>query len=337
MGFLIIRKPTFLLPHFSLACNKFILVKTTKKIPKTFIVFFIISLFIWLLITFSKEYTAEVTIPIVFKNIPQNKLLQQSSQDELRLSVKASGFKLATAKIRNKAIDIDASKVKQTKKGKYYIISKKQFLKIQAQLRTGIYLQSIEKDTISLNIGELVSKYVPVLPKLNLEYHIGYNLLKPITIKPDSILISGPSSEINEIKNLALEPFILKNIKTDFTEALKLEKPSEFKNIKFKDTKVIVSGKVDKFTEGEIKVPFTIKNKPDGVNITMLNEEIQLVFTVALTNFNKISKASFKIECDYSMYEKNNLTYLVPKVISKPNFVRNVKLLPSKIDFLIQK
>lgn len=69
----------------------------------------------------------------------------------------------------------------------------------------------------------------------------------------------------------------------------------------------------------------------------MLNEEIQLVFTVALTNFNKISKASFKIECDYSMSEKNNLTYLVPKVISKPNFVRNVKLLPSKIDFLIQK
>ena len=51
----------------------------------------------------------------------------------------------------------------------------------------------------------------------------------------------------------------------------------------------------------------------------------------------KVSKLSFKIECDYSVSEKNNLGYLIPKIIEKPDFIKSVKIIPTKVDFLIQK
>ena len=35
--------------------------------------------------------------------------------------------------------------------------------------------------------------------------------------------------------------------------------------------------------------------------------------------------------------EKNNLGYLIPKIITKPDFIKSVKIIPTKIDFLIQK
>ena len=312
--------------------------KTFKKIPKTLIIFVIISFFIWLLITFSKEYTTEINLPVTFINIPQSKLLKEPNLTKnLQLSVKGSGFKLLITQISNKKLRIDASKLKKKKKDSYYLLSKNQFLKIQKQLFTGIYLQSIELDTISLEVGTLASKYVKIKPDLDLSYHIGYDLLQPIVLQPDSILISGPLSQIKDIGYLELTPFSKKDIKNNFTKKISIKKTNELKNIKFTDKEVVLSGSVDKFTEGKLMVPFTIKNKPDSINLTILNDEIQLAYVVALSNFNKVSKTSFKIECDYLLSEENNLSYLIPKVVLKPDFVRNIKLLPSQIDFLIQK
>ncbi|WP_334058495.1 CdaR family protein [Polaribacter sp. P097] len=311
--------------------------KTSKKIPKTFFVFVVISFFIWLLITFSKEYVTEVTLPVQYSNIPQNKLLQKAPIKELNLSIKATGFKIAITELRKKMITIDASKLQQKKVNQYYILTRNQFLNIQKQLMNGVDLQEIEKDTINLNIDELASKYVALKPNLELEYHIGYDLLNEVSIQPDSILISGPSSQIESISQLELENLILTDIKSDFSHELSILKPKDLENIKLTTSTVTINGSVDKFTEGTINVPFTINNLPDNVNVTILNEEIQIVFVVALSNFNEVSKSSFKVECDYEMSANNDLSYLIPKITLKPSFVRSVKLYPSKIDFLIQK
>jgi len=311
--------------------------KTSKKIPKTFFVFVVISFFIWLLITFSKEYVTEVTLPVQYSNIPQNKLLQKAPIKELNLSIKATGFKIAITELRKKIITIDASKLQQKKANQYYILTRNQFLNIQKQLMNGVDLQEIEKDTINLNIDELASKYVALKPNLELEYHIGYDLLNEVSIQPDSILISGPSSQIESISQLQLEKLTLTDIKSDFSHELSILKPKDLEIIKLTTSTVTINGSVDKFTEGTINVPFTINNLPDNVNVTILNEEIQIVFVVALSNFNEVSKSSFKVECDYEMSANNDLSYLIPKITLKPSFVRSVKLYPSKIDFLIQK
>lgn len=311
--------------------------KTSKKIPKTFFVFVVISFFIWLLITFSKEYVTEVTLPVQYSNIPQNKLLQKAPIKVLNLSIKATGFKIAITELRKKIITIDASKLQQKKANQYYILTRNQFLNIQKQLMNGVDLQEIEKDTINLNIDELASKYVALKPNLELEYHIGYDLLNEVSIQPDSILISGPSSQIESISQLELENLTLTDIKSDFSHELSILKPKDLENIKLTTSTVTINGSVDKFTEGTINVPFTINNLPDNVNVTILNEEIQIVFVVALSNFNEVSKSSFKVECDYEMSANNDLSYLIPKITLKPSFVRSVKLYPSKIDFLIQK
>ena len=55
-----------------------------------------------------------------------------------------------------------------------------------------------------------------------------------------------------------------------------------------------------------------------------------------ILSFN-VSESSFLVECDFEVSEKNNLTYLIPKIISQPDFIKSVKIIPKEIDFLIQK
>ena len=311
--------------------------KPSKKIPKTFFSFLIISSLIWLLITFSKEYTTVITYPITYTNLPQDKLLQQTPIKEINIAVKATGFKILRAKINKKIIKLEASQLNRKSKSKFYFLPKNQKSKIEKQLITGLQLQEIGQDTIYLNLGLLTSKKIALKPNVAINYHIGYDLLGELKYTPDSIVISGPESQINTINHLNLSELVLNDVKSDFEKEVSILKPKQQENLKFTITKATIFGKVDKFTEGTLQVPFTVKNLPDKTNLTILTENIEVVFVVALSNFAKVSEASFKIECDYKVSEDNNLRYLIPKVVMKPNFLKSLKITPTKIDFLIQK
>tara|TARA_B100000795_G_scaffold269735_1_gene260128 strand:- start:2280 stop:3212 length:933 start_codon:yes stop_codon:yes gene_type:complete len=310
-------------------------VKTSRKISKTFISFLVASFLIWLLITFSKEYTTVITYAVIYKNIPQNKLLQEAPINKIDITVKASGFKILRSNFRNKKIQLEASKLQRKEHFKFYFLTKNQVMKIQKQLLFGVELQEIAQDTIYLNLGLLTSKKVALKPNLDINYHVGYDLLNKIKISPDSIVISGPKAQVEKTNYLGLSKLKLEDVKSDFSEEVTILKSNN--NFKISDLKTTISGSVDKFTEGKLQVPFTTKNLPKDINLTTLSEKVEIVFVVALSNFSKISEASFKVECDYLTSEKNNLGYLIPKVILAPDFIKSIKIIPKKIDFLIQK
>jgi hypothetical protein len=310
-------------------------VKTSRKISKTFISFLVASFLIWLLITFSKEYTTVITYAVIYKNIPQNKLLQEAPVNKIDITVKASGFKILRSNFKNKKIQLEASDLQRKEHSKFYFLTKNQVKKIQQQLLFGVELKEIEQDTIYLNLGLLTSKKVALKPNLYINYHIGYDLLNEIKISPDSIVISGPEAQVEKTNYLDLSELKLDDVKSDFSEEVTILKLNN--NFKISDLKTIISGSVDKFTEGKLQVSFTTKNLPKDINLTILSEKVEIVFVVALSNFSKISEASFKVECDYLISEKNNLGYLIPKVILAPDFIKSIKIIPKKIDFLIQK
>lgn len=309
--------------------------KTSRKISKTFISFLVASFLIWLLITFSKEYTTVITYAVIYKNIPQNKLLQEAPINKIDITVKASGFKILRSNFKNKKIQLEASNLQRKEHSKFYFLTKNQVMKIQKQLLFGVELKEIEQDTIYLNLGLLTSKKVALKPNLDINYHIGYDLLNEIKISPDSIVISGPEAQVEKTNYLDLSELKLDDVKSDFSEEVTILKLNN--NFKISDLKTIISGSVDKFTEGKLQVSFTTKNLPKDINLTILSEKVEIVFVVALSNFSKISEASFKVECDYLISEKNNLGYLIPKVILAPDFIKSIKIIPKKIDFLIQK
>jgi hypothetical protein len=312
-------------------------VKTSKKIPKTFISFLIVSFLIWLLITFSKEYTTVIKYAVAYNNIPQNRLLQETPINEINVTVKASGFKILRSHLKNKKIQLEASNLIRKQNSKFYFLVRNQFTKIEKQLLSGVELKEIAEDTIYLNLGILTSKKIALKPNLKIDYHIGYDLLEEIKVTPDSIVVSGPEAKIKNIDFIELNSLELKDVKSNFLEEVTIQESNKEINFKFSSLKATISGSVDKFTEGKLQIPFTTSNLPKNVNLTTLSEKVEVVFVVALSNFSKISEASFKVECNYSISEKNNLGYLIPKVTLKPDFIKSLKIIPKKIDFLIQK
>jgi hypothetical protein len=311
--------------------------KSIKKIPKTFISFLIISLLIWLLITLSKEYTTSIVFPVSYTDLPQDKLLEKDPVGEIEFLVKGSGFKILSSKFSRNSILLNTDNLGKKTATKYFFLPKNQQVNIQKQLLSGLQIQQIVKDTIYLEIGSLTSKKVPVRLDLNIKYHVGHGASTPIKIVPDSILISGPKKQVSKIKELKSSFLTLDDVKSNFENTLSIMKPENAKNINFSNETVKIKGSVEKFTEGSFKIPFKVINLPSDIQIVTLTKTVEVVFIVGLSDFNKMNINSFRVECDFETSEKNNLGYLLPKIVMKPDLVKSIRVLPNKIDFLIQK
>ena len=294
------------------------------------------SILIWLLITLSKEYTTTISFPIKYGEISQNKLLLANQTKELEIVVKTNGFKILKTRFNTKSLLINVNTLISKKGTTYYLLLKSKKQSIKRQLPSGVSLQEIIKDTLFVELGSLVTKKIAVKSNLKISYHIGYDLSEQISLKPDSILVSGPENYISKIKNIELVPIVFEDIKADFVRKVAIKVPEGVKDLKFNIKEVIVSGKIEKFTEGILNVPFKIINVPAGIIINTLNKKVQVTYIVGLSSFNKIDENSFQIECDYAMSASNRLGYLIPKVVLKSSEIKSYKLIPNEINFLIQ-
>lgn len=308
-----------------------------KGIPKTFIGFLIASFFIWLLNTFSKEYYTTLPYELHFENLPQDMILEATDSYTLNLQVKATGFKIIRSRLRNTKLGIDAAYIQSKKHDSHYVLVKQVKPEIQKQLISGMELLTVDQDSIFIGMGVLSSKKIPLEPNLDIKFHKGYELLEELHITPDSILIYGSNDELLQITSLQLTKVSLKDVKESFTKEVSIELPKEFQHLEISDTKALIKGKVDKFTEGKIRIPITITNLPQGVDLTMLTDEVEITYIVALSNFSNVVDSSFKVVCDYNLAIENKLDHLVPKLTKRPTFLKSYKMSPHKIDFLIKK
>ena len=306
--------------------------KNKLNIPKTFFGFLLASVFIWLLINLSKEYTTEVTISTVYTNLSIKKTIIDIPVKEIPLLVKGSGFKLITTSLSNNPIMLDLEKINNKKDTDYYFLTNKLQSEIKDQLKSGIELISIKTDTIPLKIGTLHSKKVPLKTALDITFQLGHDLATPIIIKPATVLISGEQSLLKKINSLSLEDISLENISESAKINAVINVP---KNVKTDITYAEINIVIDKFTEGEIEVPILVKNAPKGINI--FPKKVKIIYKVGLNNFNKINANLFEVICDYNQVKNNGTSYLTPQVIKYPGAVTLVRTAPEKIDFLIHK
>jgi hypothetical protein len=290
----------------------------------------------WLLITLSKEYTTTISFPIKYSKIAQNKRLQTSPITVLETVVKANGFTVLRTRFNTKTIAINAKPTVKKEGTTHYLLVKNQKQQIQKQLPSGVLLQQILKDTLFLDLGSLVTMKLPLKPNIKISYHVGYDLSEEIVLTPDSILVSGPEEYMSKLKSISLLPLVLGDVRANFKNKVGVKMPEGIKNLKLDTKEITIQGKVEKFTEGTLEVPYSVINIPKGISISTLSKKIQVTFIIGLSSFNKINENSFQIECDYSVSESNNLGYLIPKLVNKPLEIKSYKILPNEIDFLIQ-
>lgn len=302
-----------------------------------FLFFLTLSSLFWVVTKLSKEYTHTVLFKAIYTNLAKDKIVQSEPTKNLIITLKTSGFGLFNYSIKKKKIKIDIQNLLRKNNDLFYYLPNDNIASFQDQISSDVSIVSILPDTLFFNFGSLNSKKVKIKPNFKLHFKTGYNLVKKIQITPEFITISGPEKQLNSITTITTGELALKNISKNFKKIIPIILPEKSKNINFSHSEIVVEAKVDKFTEGTIKLPYQLINVPNKANISAFIDEVTISYRVSLANFDKIQASDFKIICDFSKTQQGNLNYLIPTFEKQSSLVLDAKILPEKIEFLIKK
>ncbi|MBS9773589.1 MAG: hypothetical protein KGV59_00310 [Tenacibaculum sp.] len=289
------------------------------------------------MINLSKKSTVFLSYDINYKGLAQNKILQEEPIDEIDILVEGTGFKLFLANFFSKEIELSVEKLNKKSTNNYYILVNNQIRNIQKQIKSGLLLKEIKQDTIYLKLGSLQTKKIPVLPNLEIEYKSGYDIVEKPLIKPDSVTISGTELQLKNINSIRLERLVLQDVSNDINKKLPIVLPEKLNKVKICHSSVEISIKVNKFTEKEFEIPVHVKNIPKGSKLNIFPKKVKVFFKLQLEDFDKITKDSFEVYCDFNEAVKNKHPYLILKLKSKSDYILTSRIVPNKVDFLIHK
>ena len=304
-----------------------------KKL-NVFGLFFLLTFAFLTLTKLSKKYTDNITLDITYVNLPKHIIITLDSLPKCNAVVSDYGFNLMSYQFKKHSIKIDFKTDVFIKDSNYIWVVNNNKTKINDQLINSTEIISLQPDSIKFPFETLAVKKVPVILDSKINFKSGYDILKGFTILPDSIDVIGSVSDISEITKVESELLNLKNV-TDTINTVLLLKKLENRKVKFSKNDVIVSAKVEKFTEGTMEVPVTIVNKPLDVSINYFPKSITVFYYVSLNDYKNIKPLDFKVECDFSEIENTNKSFFVPKLVKTPDLVKNVRLKQNKVEFIL--
>ena len=312
-----------------------------RKIP-VFLFFVLIAVFFWLMIALTKNYTSTINYPVSYVNLPEDKVVVNDLPQNLKLEVLSTGFKLIEYHLRFKKDPViidyqgDFSK-RSSEDGTEIIITSSSLVDmIDPQLHSDLDVIDIKPRVIHMLFSERISKKIPVRPDFEFTIARQHQLSDSITIQPDSVMVSGPATLINNIYNVQTEKLELNNLQEDYSQLIKL-KTVENADISFDPNQVRVYINVERFTEGQQEISLETINLNPEYTIRLIPDKIKVKYTVGMSKYESITPEMFRAVVDLKNIEKEPKTNLKVEITKSPVFVQIVDVQPPRVDYLLRK
>ncbi len=303
---------------------------------KVFLFFLIFTSVLWILIQFSKNYTKEVEVGIRYTNIPEDKIFNDASDQTLRMMLNGNGFRLMNHSWSKPILEFNVEDAVFNSEDQYLFYVDKESSILKSKLDFKGRVLSLHKDTLRLKLDSNLEKKIPVRIAQNIQYAVGYGSDKGLVVSPDSVTIGGPSQVIDTINDISTEFLNLEGLNLDYTSELSIN-TSEFPpTITVVPQKVEATILVSKFTEGNQKIPITLNNVPEGIEIKIFPKEITVVYRVGLDRYNEISTRDFMVVADYAKASEES-SFLTLELTSKPPSIHDVRLQEKQVQFVVLK
>lgn len=305
------------------------------------IVIFALCLFIatalWFLNALSKDYSTTVSYPVKFVNPPRNMFLTSNPPAKFQLNVNAHGFSLLRHKLSlsSSPIVLDLTTIRQEEDGTSNTITvqtQNLISRFSDQVSSEITITDITPQVLTLIFDSLETKMVSVEANIKKEFKSQFYQKGAITVKPESIQISGPATALDTIQSLKTELTEIKDINTDIERTVRVSHPE---NTRVSEERITIQIPVERFTEKEISLPIQVKNKPETTSIKLFPSEAKISFLVGMSEYENITAADFKAFVDYNEADHDAETLKI-EIESKPPYIQMLRISPQNVEFLVE-
>ena len=312
--------------------------KNDKRVA-AFVVCVAIASGFWFLNALSKSYTVDITIPVTYSNLPNNKTLTNKLPEQFDLRIKAFGFTI----LRNKLSflfmpfdfnvnDMTDNRMMESKRNSFDFSSRQFVSDLTYQLSNEIEILNISPDSLHFQFDKMGQKRVKVKPMVTVELKKQFQISGKIQISPDSVNVNGPQPLLDTLKFVLTELQKFHSVEKLINTEASLQK---IKDAYFEPEKVTVKIPVEEYTEAQLSIPILLTNQPSDLNIKLFPSKVKVAFLVGLSRFQEIKPEDFKFSVSYSDIAEGKQRL---KIISEstPDYLYELKITPEEIEYLIE-
>lgn len=306
--------------------------KTRRKVS-VFSVCLGISVILWLFFYLSNEYRYRVGAYIVFVNQPAEKAVAISDSVEATLTVQSTGWNYFFRRLNPGVLTADLASLddEEAVDLRNYLPSFNRQVQAENQ-----QIVDITPDTVYFDLVARIEKQVPVILNATINYQHQFTNHSPLSIRPDSVVVSGPVNEVQPITEIHTVPLKLDNVNSTIRRFVQLDRRNR-KNIHLSTQSVLLNVPVEEFTENTLKVPVEVINNRNDFEITLIPATVSVTYYVPLSRFTEVGVEDFRITVDLDEWQEKDKNVLTVNLERHPDFIKIVRAQPAQLDFLVYK
>lgn len=290
----------------------------------------LVATVLWLSVKLVQPYQTQLQQPVAYRNLPPRLQLASPLPNTLGVTYQGRGHRLAAKAltIRRDTLVVDVS-TEAIRRG---------FL-VTAQLRNTLsaddYLRVIHltPDTLALAFEQRIVKRVPVQARLDAQLADGYLPTAPLHLLPDSVQLLGTARQLANIRAWPTMPEVRTNLSSDLTVRLALQTDP---SLVVSPPEVEATLHVAKFTEDSVQVRVRTVGLPPGQLLRLQTHTVTLRCRVPFQLAGSLRPEQFEVVVDLHDLDPA-AQVLVPRVVRMPPFVRDIRLEPHFLRFVLTR
>ena len=319
--------------------NQMLTINTTKfkRIAYSFIIAFVF----WFFIKSEDSYTVNLDIPLVARNLQEQKTYKEEVPESIFVTLKGSGRSFIWLRLFSNFYSddfksvIDLSSITDEYNFELDSYYKENPEKIVLPSSLDLeFVEVLSPRNIQIKLQRYMVKKVPIKSQILVSTEPGYIALKSI-FTPDSISIGGPEEAVNDIDFVFTDNDTLSNLIASVNDSWQIVNPNKL--VSFDPKKVDGFINVQPISETIVtNIPVQLINKPNDVNVFVNPATVSLTIVGGLEQITNILPEDIDVIIDFDYWNSDKQFY--SPSIELPEYLIEWKdLSPNNLEILVIK
>lgn len=291
------------------------------------------ALLIWFFVAMTKRYAAVVSLPVVIKSENAPQTVKGEFPKRIEAKLEAEGWKLLSLYLGRAEWVVDLGN--ELAKDYLDIETLPKAAQYIKPFPEGMKVLEVEPPTLELALDEKVTKRVPIRLAATLQAQSGYVIRPNLTMRPESLTISGPRSALDTISFWNTVPSAHRGLANEFQLELPLENALD--GVAFKSASgVKVKGVAEPLAESEFSdIPVSLLKSKRPVYVTLIPSRVTLKLSGAVSDLVKVRAESLSVLIDGEKLLADTTGYVAP-VVKCPQGLELRRIEPERLQYILR-
>ncbi len=255
------------------------------------VVFFLISLFVWLSSKMSEVHTAKVDIYFDYSDETFETYRVYEPAQAIEFVISGTGLRLLFARLFTPTVYLSMTNIQ--KDGNRFYFSKPDLISaVETHYRNILRVNQLLLDRLDAPFFESSIKKIPVRLQEDFLLADGYAWSSKLNFIPDSLYVSGSPEKVDSIEYAYVVTSASKEYTTTLDEKLSLTSDLQA-NYKWSETHVHATQKISRYTQIELRLPIEVLDPIENTDVSVIPAFAQVSLRVPVQQARQIDPSQF--------------------------------------------